>query len=345
MDSSADVVLLTRSEGIADAVSATAAALRATVEVVGEASELATDWEAPAVVVVGGDQAAVLAALAPRRRARVYLVGFEAEPLVGWSVPLGAEVICLPTGEALLSQALGAHAGPAAPVVAVAGGHGGSGASTLAAGLSFAAARKGRSCALVDLDPHGGGLDLVVGAERQPGWRWPRLLSARGEVGDIREFLPSVDGVNLVSAARPPGGERLEIPDPSAVESVIDSLARHHDLVVLDVGRAANSRPIRAVTSTLLTVAATVRGVAAAAAGSRFTPGASLVVKRASEAVAPHAVADMLGLRLAGVLPHDRGLSRSAAVGLPPGRSPHRRWARAVAGVLDFVWEEAFGDG
>lgn len=310
-----------------------------------DASELAADWEIPTVVAVGGDQASDLAALAPRRRSRVYLVGFEAEQLVGWSVPLGAEVICLPEGEAQLSRALGAHTGPGAPVVAVAGGHGGSGASTLAAGLSFAAARKGRSCALVDLDPHGGGLDLVVGAERQPGWRWPRLLSARGEVGDIREFLPSIDGVTLVSAARPLGGERLEIPDPAAVESVVESLARHHDLVVLDMGRVSGVRPNRTVTTTLLTVTATVRGVAATAIGSRFAPGASVVVKRSSEAVDPRAAADMLGLRLAGVLPHDRGLSRSAAVGLPPGRSGHRRWSRAVAGVLDFVWAEAFGDG
>ena len=28
--------------------------------------------------------------------------------------------------------------------------------------------------ALVDLDPMGGGLDLLLGAESTPGWRWPR---------------------------------------------------------------------------------------------------------------------------------------------------------------------------
>ena len=187
-------------------------------------------------MVVGGDVAPELAALSPRRRPGVYLTGFDAGQLAAWSVPLGAEVICLPEGEALLSHALGAQTGPGAPVVAVVGGHGGSGASTLAAGVAFAAVRGGRSCALVDLDANGGGLDLLLGAERLAGWRWPRLSSARGEVGDLREFLPVVDGVTLVSAARPSGGERVEPPDIAAVESVVGSLARHHDLVVLDAG-------------------------------------------------------------------------------------------------------------
>lgn len=337
-------MLLTASERIADAVLATAAALRVGVSVVGDAAALAADWVGPEVVIVGGDQAASLAGFAPRRRPRVYVVGFEADQLVTWSVPLGAEVIGLPRGEPMLSGALAPRSGPRAPIVAVSGGHGGAGASTLAAGLAFAGARAGHSCALVDLDPHGGGLDLMVGAERLPGWRWPRLLSARGEVGDLRDFLPQVDGVTIVSAARPVATERLVAPEPAAVESVVRSLARHHDLVVLDVGRASTSGGVRVADATLLAVSATVRGVAAAASCARLAEDATLVVRRSAEAVAPTAVAETLGLRLLGVVPNDRRLARASAVGLPPGRSARGRWSRAVSAVLSRVWSETRDD-
>lgn len=338
------VVLLTASERIADAVLATAAALRVGVDVMDDPAALAADWVSHEVVIVGGDQAAALAAFAPRRRERVYLAGFDAEQLVTWSVPLGAEAIGLPAGEPLVAGALAPRSRPKAAIVAVAGGHGGAGASTLAAGLAFAGTRTGITCALVDLDPHGGGIDLIVGAERMPGWRWPKLLAARGEVGDLREFLPSVDGVTLVSASRPVATERVTAPEPAAVESVVGALARHHDLVVLDVGRASASGGVRVAGTTLLAVAATVRGVAAAASCAGLIEGAQLVVKRSAEAIAPDAVASTLGMPLVGVVPYDRGLARASAVGLPPGRSARGRWSRAVKGVLDQVIAEAFDE-
>ena len=42
-----------------------------------------------------------------------------------------------------------------------------------------------------------------LGAEGTPGWRWPDLLGARGEVTDVRRFLPQVDGLTVVSMGRP----------------------------------------------------------------------------------------------------------------------------------------------
>jgi Mrp family chromosome partitioning ATPase len=87
------------------------------------------------------------------------------------------------------------------------GGSGGVGATTLAAGLAFVAARTQRTM-LIDADPRSGGLDLLLGAERTPGWRWPRLATARGHLGDLTGQLPSIDGIDLLSMARgesPPG--------------------------------------------------------------------------------------------------------------------------------------------
>ena len=57
--------------------------------------------------------------------------------------------------------------------VAVVGGCGGAGASVLAAALAVTAVRHGGRALLVDCDPLGGGLDLVLGAEHVAGLRWP----------------------------------------------------------------------------------------------------------------------------------------------------------------------------
>ena len=65
-------------------------------------------------------------------------------------------------------------------MVAVVGGRGGAGATTLACALAVTAARAGRRVLLVDGDPLGGGIDLVFGGEGDRGLRWPDLEAARG---------------------------------------------------------------------------------------------------------------------------------------------------------------------
>ncbi len=335
-------LLFTALEPISDAVLAAAAALGVRVEVVDEPAECLARWPDAAAVLVGEDQAAALASTGPRERRSVYLVGFGAAELGRWSVPLGGQVIVLPEGLAALTAVLSEQRGAGAPVIGVVGGSGGVGASTLAAGLALAATRRGRTAALVDLDPWGGGLDLLLGAERTPGWRWQDLLGARGEVTDIRRFLPQVDGLTLVAMGRPRAGEPpAEPPSPESVRAVLGSLSRHHDLVMVDAGRGRVG-PGRAALSScrgvVVLAGATVRAVAAAASGVPALEGGELrLVVRTSAVsrVAAETVGQALGLPVAGVLPDDRGLARSADEGDPPGLTGRGRWARAVARLLD----------
>ena len=63
-------------------------------------------------------------------------------------------------------------------VVAVIGGCGGAGASLFAVALAQAAT----DALLVDLDPWGGGIDLLVGGEATPGLRWPDLALQGGRL-------------------------------------------------------------------------------------------------------------------------------------------------------------------
>lgn len=335
-------VLLTRDERTSDHVLAAAAALGVAVETVTQAPDCLARWPDAGAVLVGGDLAAELAALGPKGRDEVYLVGADPQQLARWSVPLGGQVVVLPEGMAALSAVLGDARGAGGPVIAVVGGSGGVGASTLAAGLAVLARRRGRTSALVDLDPVGGGVDLLLGAERTPGWRWPSLLGARGEVSDVRKFLPEVDGLTVVSMGRPARGEDTpEAPSAESVRAVLGALSRHHDLIVLDAGRTPPSSARGALTScraTLLLAGTGVRAVAAAAALARSVELAEprLVVRRSPTSRVPaDLVGRALGIDVAGVLPHDRALARGAEDGDPPGRSGRGRWARAVGRLLD----------
>lgn len=332
---------MTGDEAVVDAVLAAAAALAVPTAVVPDVDEALRRWASAEVVLVGGDRGAALAQAAPRPRARTFLVGYDADELSAWSLPLGAQVIPLPHGLAWLTAALTADAGRASPVIAVTGGSGGVGASTLAAGLALEAAARGRPAALVDVDPLGGGLDLLLGAERAPGWRWPRLVGARGEVSDVRQFLPVVEGVTLVSTARRVGVDAGAQPGAEALEAVLGSLARHHDIVVVDTGRsptASMRRHLRMAHLTLLVCATDVRSVAAASHAAHHLELADprVVVRQRRGLGAPaERVADALGLALAGSLPDEPRLARAAQEGDLPGRWPRSPWRRSVRRLLD----------
>ena len=57
-------------------------------------------------------------------------------------------------------------------------GRGGAGASVFATALAQTAA----DALLVDADPCGGGIDLVLGCERETGLRWPDLTLQGGRL-------------------------------------------------------------------------------------------------------------------------------------------------------------------
>lgn len=150
-------------------------------------------WRTAPLVVVGSDAAAGCArARLPLRQDIVLIAagaesGGESED-ESWQVAgaLGADhVIVLPAAATWLTERFstaGSRRAEEAPVVAVIGGRGGAGASVLAAGLAVTSARSDRRAMLVDADPLGGGVDLLLGWEDSTGLRWPALAEARGRV-------------------------------------------------------------------------------------------------------------------------------------------------------------------
>jgi secretion/DNA translocation related CpaE-like protein len=321
-----DVLVVAGPGETQEAVLAAAAAQELVARTVTSTAELATGWRSAGSVFVADDFAAAVAGHALPPRERVFLVGGDESALTRWSAPLGARVIGLPAGRAWLGVVLDGG-GPAAatPVVAVLGGAGGAGASTLAGMLACLAARGDGSSALVDADLVGGGIDLLLGAERTQGWRWPRLSGAEGHVGDLRPYLPVVDGVSLVSMARGPAVDLAR--DPLA--AILGSLRRSHDLVVLDPGRslaAASREAIRLASRVLLVVPGGVRAVAAARELVRALAldEAEVVLRHGVHGLSAAAVADALELPVVAELPHDRRLPVAAERGLSPLRAGRR---------------------
>lgn len=340
-------LLITTDETLLDQVVTVAAAAGIETMVAPDVVSALPSWSAASVVLVGVDQAAGLLHRRPRPARPIHLLGDEhdRDELCSLSARVGAAVVVLPEHRAVLGGLvqIGAGADREGRMVAVRGASGGAGASTVAAGLAWRAARTGRRCAVVDLDPYGGGLDLVLGAESEPGWRWPDLAAVTGQLVDIAERLPQVDEVTVVSAGR---HGAVTVPSATAVDSVLNGCLREHDLVITDLGRSlpdelAAEALARADTALLL-VRDDVRGVAAAGALVRAAAdtGAAwqVVVSRGpGQGLPSDTIADTLGIEVAATLPHDRALHIALQRGEPPGQVGGRRWRRQLDLLLTLV--------
>jgi secretion/DNA translocation related CpaE-like protein len=263
------------------------------------------------------------------RRRDVVLVARQPTPEC-WqnAVALGAEhVVSLPDAERWLIDRL-ADSGEAPPrdgrVVAVIGCGGGSGASSFAVTMAVGAASRALRVLLIDGDPLGGGLDLVLGLEDAVGIRWAELADSRGRLGaqSLQQALPAVEGVSVLSWGRE-GATSLPI---DALTAVLDAGARAFDLIVVDLPRqvdAAADLVLSRADATLLVVANRVRAVAAAARLVRHLEGRctapALVLREDEKGLGERAVTAALDLRVAARLPHHPALPEWADEGRPPG--------------------------
>lgn len=323
---------ITADDELLDDLIRLAAASGAVLDVSADASASRRLWSSAPLVLVGADLVADLARASPRRR-DVIVVSHTIEEQALWegAVELGAEhVVQLPHAEQWLATRIADAldgASREAVTVGVVGGRGGAGASTLAAALAMTGVRQGCAGFLVDGDPLGGGIELVLGGEDCVGMRWPDFAATEGRVsaGALRSALPNVDELVVLSWDR---SDVLAIP-PTAMRAVLGAARRGSDLVVVDLPRHLDEATVEALSqcaTVLLVVPGEVRSVASAARVARLVaPLAAdlrVVVRGPSPAgLDGRVVADALGLRLAGDLPAEPGLD----VMLERGEAPARR--------------------
>lgn len=288
-------------------------------------------WRDAALVVVGADVADELARAAPPRRPGVVLATGEpeGEEIYRLAVDLGAEqVIVLPERETWLVDEMAAAAEPAAGqavMVGVVGGRGGAGASVLAAALARSAAHRGLRTLLLDGDPLGGGIDLVLGAEGTPGARWSDYADRRGRLSSaaLHDSLPTRGGLAVLSWHR----GAIEPVSAETMRSVLDAAARGYDLLVADLPRQVTEAGAEALATAdvvLIVVPAEVRATAAADrvadVARRYNRDLRIVVRGpAPGGLSPAVIAESLHLPLAGVVRTDRRLARAIERGDPPG--------------------------
>ncbi|MEU9202416.1 septum site-determining protein Ssd [Streptomyces sp. NPDC048332] len=302
-------------------------------------------WEQAPMVLVG-DDAAVRCRGAARRRG-VMLVGRDQDAPDVWrrAVEIGAEyVLRLPDAENwLVDQIANAAEGVGRPAltVGVIGGRGGSGASTLACALAVTAARSGRRTMLIDGDPLGGGIDVLLGGERAEGMRWPDFAHSKGRVGGgaLEESLPALHGLRVLSWGR---DDWVVIP-PQAMQAVLGAARRLGGVVVVDLPRRVDEAVAEALAQLdlgLLVVPGELRAVAAAkrvASMAGMVLGDLRVVARGPYAsgLDDQWVAQAMGLPLVGELPLEPGLLAEQDTGEPPGGSPRGPLARFCSAFWD----------
>ena len=306
-------------------------------------------WATAPLVVVGPDLIDRFAHSRLGRRTKVVVLGRDLDDAGIWqrAVEVGAEhVVFLPDGEPWLIEAFAdavEGAGQEAVLVAVLGGRGGAGATTLACALAVSAVRRSARTLLVDGDPLGGGIDLVFGAEQARGLRWPDLGATRGRVpaAALDEALPKCDDLSVLSWDR---GDAAALP-VAAVSAVLSAARRSWDLVVVDLPRTfdeAAREVLETASIALLLVPAEVRATAAAARvaarASTLCRDVRLVVRGPSPGrLSAVDVVRALGLPLVGEMKAEPGLELSLERGEAPGRRPRSPLAVLCDGVLDDV--------
>jgi secretion/DNA translocation related CpaE-like protein len=303
-------------------------------------------WRDAGTVLVGGDVATALAAASLPRRGRVLVLTTHAADDGCWQAALAVgagTLLRLPDQEAVLVDELRTGqvpTGEAARRIAVIGGCGGAGASTLAAALAMTASQSGRAL-LVDGDPLGGGLDVLIGAESVPGVRWNELASTRGQL-DPAAFAAAVcdvHGMGLLSWGRPRPGCVLDV---EAIETVMTAASHAFTAIVIDIARLpsrATQRLLDASETSVVVVPADVRAVAAAASlmasMGRWLGAPQLVVRDPGGGrLAAKDVAASLGLPLVATLRSEPAVQAAAQRGEPPMRRGRCVLSQVCADVL-----------
>ncbi|MBP2333712.1 hypothetical protein [Corynebacterium freneyi] len=243
---------------------------------------------------------------------------------------------------------------------------GGAGASTAAAVLAMAASRTSDAL-LVDADEFSGGADLLLGAEAEPGVRWPDVRAEAGalDAGALFGAVPSArvrgalgragagflhddDGPGILTGPRSRADDGWSI-TPRAVSAVVDAVVGSGGTAVVDLPGAGAIAEVVAPRADVLAVIvpATVRGLAAAArhaAVLRGMGGDPVAVVRwpAPGGVTIDDVCFATGLDVIAEMPHLRAVPREIEVeGL--GRSVVKLM-RSLAPVLDAADGARAGD-
>jgi len=323
-------LVITSDDGLLDDLLRLAALAGVEIEVAPDPIAARARYPRAPLVIIAADQAAACIRARLPRRTNVIMAGTAHGPSP-W--PLAADigaahVALLPEAEPWLverfAQCLHLPAVGSGQTVAVLGGRGGAGASVLAVGLALAAAHARLRTLLVDADPLGGGLDLLLGWEGLDGLRWPELPAGGVAAPALVGALPVRGDLALLSWDR---GEHVTV-DQSVMAAALDAGRQARELIIVDISRhlqaPATQLALTRSDRVLLVVPAELRATAAAAQVVRRAAVHCANIELVVRGPAPGKlraieIADALGLPLAGTLRPEPGLAGALERGRAPG--------------------------
>jgi secretion/DNA translocation related CpaE-like protein len=346
------VLVVTAAPGLAGQVRRLCALAGGGCDVERESGAVRGAWRQAGLVLVGEDLAAAVAAAGLPRRERIFVVseGQPDAPCWNAALALGARrVLTLPADQADLVDELRGADQPDHTLgqrLGVIGGCGGAGASTFAAALALTAADAAPTV-LVDGDPLGGGLDVLLGAEEVAGLRWSDLAGTQGRLDPaaFAHALCRIGGMSVLawgrtgkSADASPSGV---LTPAAAVQAALDAASQAFTTVVVDLPRYAGpvgDRLFDAVDATVLIVPAEVRAVAAsasllAAIDSRLV-APQLVVRESGSGLSARDVAASLGLELVATVRSESAVQHAGQRGELPIHGRRGSLANACEVVL-----------
>ncbi|WP_206789526.1 septum site-determining protein Ssd [Amycolatopsis sp. MtRt-6] len=310
-----------------------------------------THWARAPLVVLDEDAARMPPTLPQRGGILLVCKGSPGPSTWEHAFRVGVErVISLPDEETKLAGAFAdvveTPAEQPGLVLGVVGGRGGGGASVFASALAMVADRGPGGALLVDCDPLGGGLDVLLSLEKAPGTRWPEVnLSGRASVSLLASSLPRLRhrGGSLPVLACAPEGEG---PNAESLSAILSAGRRSGRTVVCDLprtlGEVAEEVVLRA-DLVLLVVPLEIRACLAAKQVlnrlTKLTARLGLVTcGRSGERVA-HTAA-LLGPPVLASMPPERGLGKAVDNGEFPAK-PKGPLTTAAAKVLQLAHREA----
>lgn len=337
----ADVLLVSDDPDLIDHVLALTSASQLTTEVLAEADAAAHAWLRSVVVVVGVDRLAAVARAGLPQRPQVVVLGRLQPPEWQVAFELGADAVLEPPGEPGWLAERVRQAGEAMPsgrVLGVLGCRGGAGASVFAAAMALAAVRLKQTPYLIDLDPLGCGLGVVLGQDATAGLTWDSVSAGVGRIPalSLQATVAQVHGVSLLGWS----DEAVHDLSPGVAGSVVDAARLCTPVTVLDLGRAATVAQDEALARcdrVLMVVPADVRSVRSA---TRMTRRKSLgmcelVVRGPNPGgLVAEDVGEAVGLPVVAAVGAERDLDRRLERGEPPGLRPRSPLGRAGTGIL-----------
>jgi secretion/DNA translocation related CpaE-like protein len=241
--------------------------------------------------------------------------------------------------------------------IAVVGACGGAGASVFAVALALSAARGVRAergaddVFLVDCDPWGAGLDVLLGIESDTGLRWNDLAAPSGRlpVDALRHALPGVGvgsgRVAVLCQGRAMAGDI----GADVVDVVLDAGRRAGSTTIVDLPRHPGGVPDRVLERADLAVLVTPADVRGCWAANRvcarireFGGRAGVVVRGPSPGgLGAQELAEVLGLPLLARMRADPSLAGDLEVGLALSADRRRPLSRAAGQVILALKETA----